>query len=73
MGNRIELYERIEQAKTNVEGMEQRFLRMSGWEHTCNTHGSYWMWEKKCDGRTLQVVTSTAMRIQKNIDDVDSL
>lgn len=51
----------------------QKYLRRTGWEYTCSTPGSYWMWEKELDGRVLLVGEPTAFRIQGVIEELATL
>ena len=44
------------------------YLRTKGWKHTSDTPGSYWMWEREIDGRTLLVDQNTAALIQRHIE-----
>lgn len=33
-------------AEGEVEGLKNAYLRRWGWESTCNTPGSYWLWRR---------------------------
>jgi hypothetical protein len=44
------------------------FLRRRGWLYTSSTPGSLWLWEKVVDGRTLLVMTETALSIEELSD-----
>lgn len=39
-------------------------LARRGWEHTCQTPGSYWMWSKSILGKTVLVDMETALRFE---------
>ena len=48
----FQLHEKIRRAEETVAEAETNYLRKSGWDHTCQTHGSYWLWQKTFpDGR----------------------
>lgn len=53
-----------QQADRTVE----RALRAAGWEYTCNTPGSVWMWQKEIDGATYRMSRENAARIQEDAD-----
>jgi hypothetical protein len=36
----------IDEAEQEVEQMKQAYLRRFGWDLTCNTPGSYWLWRR---------------------------
>jgi hypothetical protein len=56
-----ERQERIISDQTN-------FLEKRGWKYTCNTPGSYWMFERKMtDGRTLLVERSFALTLEARL------
>lgn len=38
--------QRLEEAKREVEECERAYLKRFGWEITCNTPGSYWLWRR---------------------------
>lgn len=44
----------IKNAENEVESNVRAYLQKYGWKMTCQTPGSYWLWEKKLDdGRTV--------------------
>jgi hypothetical protein len=57
-----------------------RLLRAAGWKHTCETPGSYWLWEKEIEivrrnlaGETRRKVVAlvdrdTAVRLELNLN-----
>ena len=52
----------LEQHSYDVRTKEDRYLRQNGWELTCKTPGSVWMWTKALpDGRVVLVPRSTAL------------
>jgi len=51
--------ERIEDMTDECENIGNTILRSAGWEHTCQTPGSLWLWKK--DG--FLVDKGTAMHI----------
>ncbi|WP_029418081.1 hypothetical protein [Brevundimonas bacteroides] len=36
----------IENARDALEAAETRYLKRWGWNQTCNTPGSYWLWQR---------------------------
>lgn len=36
----------IQDAQQEIESMKADYLRRFGWELTCNTPGSYWVWRR---------------------------
>ena len=49
------------------------FLRKRGWNHTSSTPGSYWLWNKVIDGKSLYVDQGHALSIEasQEPDDID--
>ncbi len=52
------LYE-IDHAEERLGFEVARLLREAGWKYTCDTPGSYWMWEKE-----IEIVTHTRAKGQ---------
>lgn len=44
-------HNRLEAMRVELDQAEEGYLRSKGWATTCNTPGSYWMWEKTVTGR----------------------
>jgi hypothetical protein len=64
-----ELFDKIEELRTQADNMERHFLAESGWKWVCNTPSSLWMWEKKLpDGRTVLANQEVALLIQEELD-----
>jgi hypothetical protein len=55
-------------AEDNLEARKEVYLLKSGWDHSCQTPGSYWMWFKEVDGRQYGCSTADAFRIQASAD-----
>jgi len=57
--------------REQMEFAEDAWLRQSGWNHTSNTPGCLWLWEKKTlDGRVILVSKSTAMAMQSHSNSI---
>lgn len=65
----IQMTQDIDDAKYAVERAEDKYLVAQGWRHTCQTHGSMWLWEKTfADGRHYLCDRSTAVYAQRSFD-----
>lgn len=53
-----------------VETVERTYLRNNGWKETCQSVGSYWMWEKEIQGKTYITGTDQAIRIQQRLEPI---
>ena len=52
-----------------IEHKEREYLQKKGWNYTCNTPGSIWLYQIKLeDGRTILVSHSTAIHMQEHWD-----
>lgn len=61
----------IELAEKALEQFKEEYLRLNGWEHTCSTPGSYWLWQKTLgDGRRMLTDLSTAVSLQSNLPSI---
>lgn len=60
--------EQIDEAMERWINLRDKYLRKSGWDHVCNTPGSYWMWVKLIDGRLYACSTEHAYSMQKELD-----
>ena len=61
----------LQQAKEVLEEVEKTYLEERGWQYTCKTPGSYWLWEKRLeDGRTVIAEKEFALRIELFLEDV---
>lgn len=48
----------------------REYLKCSGWRYTCETPGSFWLWEKVLpDGRVILVNQEMALSIQAYYDE----
>ena len=59
---------KIEAAELEVDDRKTQYLHASGWKHTSQTVGSYWMWFKEVDGLHYGCDTADAFRIQNTLD-----
>ena len=58
----------LQALREQLEHAEYRYLEQRGWKHTCQTPGSYWMWEKKLpDGRTAILHQDSALRFEAQL------
>lgn len=39
-------HHQIAEAEQEVKGRRRAYLQRFGWEYTCNTPGSYWLWRR---------------------------
>ena len=63
----------IHDMECTLESATFDYLRNMGWKHTCNTPGSYWLWEKKLgDGRIILVSADYALNMQDRMDFLDT-
>lgn len=63
------LLDGIEDAKDRVVYLQNSYLRKRGWQYTCMTPGSRWMWVKQLpDGPTVLVFMEDAVAIQSFLD-----
>lgn len=57
--------------REQVDFAEEAWLRAHGWEHTSNTPGCLWLWQKQClDGRIILVSKSTALSMQAHSNSI---
>jgi hypothetical protein len=61
----------IDKATADLERTCRAYLGAAGWNFTCSTPGSYWMWQKLIDGQSFVVDETLAVRIQQDIDCCD--
>lgn len=40
------LRQKIMEAFEEAKNLQHHYLEMHGWEYTCNTPGSYWLWRR---------------------------
>jgi hypothetical protein len=38
--------QKIAEAQSEAKSLQEQYLRMHGWDCTCNTPGSYWLWRR---------------------------
>ena len=41
-----DILERVKLLQDEISTLQHKFLRLCGWEWSCNTPGSYWLWKK---------------------------
>jgi len=52
----------IAEAQSQTEELEDAYLRERGWQHTCDTPGSLWVWSKTLpDGRVILTSKTQAL------------
>ena len=52
----------IAEAQSQTEDLEDAYLRERGWQHTCDTPGSLWVWSKTLpDGRVILTSKTEAL------------
>lgn len=39
-------YHQITEAESEIENLQRAYLRRWGWDCTCNTPGSFWLWRR---------------------------
>ena len=58
----------IESLADDLANATSQWLRRHGWEYTCQTPGSMWLWQKKLpDGRVALVDESTAFSFEESL------
>lgn len=58
----------IEFTREQLDFAVDRWLRSRGWESTCETPGSYWLWRREIKGHKYLVDRSHAISIQRHVD-----
>jgi len=58
----------IDEAREQLNIDIGEFLRSRGWEYTCDTPGSLWLFRKAVGGKTLLVDADTALHIEQRND-----
>src|SRR5688572_10782044 len=54
--------QQIADAQSQAEELEDAYLRERGWQHTCDTPGSLWVWSKTLpDGRVILTSKTQAL------------
>ena len=59
---------RLHDRREKLKEAEQEYLRKKGWERTCDTPGSIWLWTRGYKGRTIMADQSTALFMQEHFD-----
>jgi hypothetical protein len=59
-----QLRDDIQDAENQLEHFRSRYLTACGWEYTCDTPGSYWLWTKTIDGTRYAVSADLALSMQ---------
>ena len=49
MSNLEKLIDALDDAEEDRENAITRFLKMRGWQNTCQTPGSFWLWTKRIE------------------------
>lgn len=58
-------YNALERQREELKWAEEAYLRQHGWKNTCDTPGSYWLFEKALpDGRIVLVSRDLAVSMQ---------
>lgn len=58
----------LQQCKDELEAKEHRYLRENGWEYTCNTPGSFWLWKKRIGDVYLLLEKNHAITMQRHLE-----
>jgi hypothetical protein len=61
-------YRELEVMRENLEAREHQYLREKGWQYTCNTPGSFWLWQKKVGDTILALELHHAISVQSHLD-----
>ena len=65
----LKCIEDIENAREQLGFAVNDFLRRKGWQYTCETPGSLWLWKRALkDGRVMLVNEATALYAQAWFD-----
>lgn len=59
---------RLAQRDERLRDDRDAYLRACGWEWTCDTPGSLWLWTRKYKGKLILVNTDTAMHMQAHVN-----
>ena len=59
--------QQFEHLRSQLEFRVDAWLRERGWKSTCETPGSYWLWQKTIDGKTYVTSKDLAERIERNL------
>jgi len=63
----------IAEAQSHTEDLEDRYLRERGWEQTCDTPGSLWVWSKTLvDGRVILTSKTQALAFANALERADT-
>jgi hypothetical protein len=54
--------------EVNMDTIQKHYLENAGWDYTCGTPGSIWMWKKTWNKKIILVNQVEAIRIQKYWD-----
>lgn len=60
-----ELADAIVDAEYEVGQAKSKFLRATGWEHTCSNPAAYWLWRKEIDGHVYTLPAEMAVHMQQ--------
>ena len=61
----------LQQLSSDIEMARMEYLRATGWEYTCKTPGSFWVWTREYNGQLLMAREGLAISMQEAIDDAD--
>lgn len=57
----------LQKSQDRHDQLEKEYLRSHGWGYTCQTPGSFWLWQKQLsDGRILLVNQKTAIHLESS-------
>lgn len=59
-------YERLYQARCELDEAEKAYLKSRRWKWTCVTPDSCWRWEKRFKGKLICVSKQTALSIEES-------
>ena len=53
-----------EKLTDELRRLQEEYLRLNGWRHSCNHPGGLWLWEKGYDMQTYNCNADTAVALQ---------
>lgn len=62
-------YDEVVDAQNELERVTSAYLRGSGWKSVCDMPGAQWLWRKTVKDQSITVDTSSALYMQRNLDD----
>lgn len=64
-----QILEDIETHYNELAQLRSKYLRLRGWQFTCQTVGSLWLWQKEINGKIYLMSENHAYSLQKELDD----